>query len=432
MNHIKLPGAYGRNFGSRGKLQDLNGVCDTLQAAMGCGGGNVPIIQEAKMENEINKTNIDLKRGYSVSVSDEKEDVGDKIDVLGNYSKSNYMATQIVNKNGIAPTVRENHGQLTGIVVEDKNINDDAVIIREKPLEREGWHRNAKEVLSVDGLCRTISTQSNNLITKIKEKPSLRIRKLTPTECFRLQGFDDEDLERAKWGKVTTWIEGGSKKASNKFKIVKDKDKINESFTYVSKEVTEDEYNKLQNELVYETDFMDVDIRIESISMSTCLNLLLKYKKEFNVESFMGIDIMLLEEFRSFKQSWYVVIKPDELDYNKSKCFILIVDLKQMMDSKYQMCYLTSMLLDSRVLNPQVNEVRVSGSGKFQYFEDKKTVEFVITTIQVDSIKEVMSNSALYKQAGNSICVPVVQYILKELFKCGVLDDGKPHEFNSY
>ena len=70
-------------------------------------------------------------------------------------------------------------------------------IIREEPLEREGWHRNAKEVLSTEGLCRTLSTQSNNLATKIKEPESLRIRKLTPKECWRLMGFDDEDVEKA-------------------------------------------------------------------------------------------------------------------------------------------------------------------------------------------------------------------------------------------
>ena len=71
-------------------------------------------------------------------------------------------------------------------------------IIREPPLEREGWHRNAKEVLNVNGLCRTLNTQSNNLCTKIKEEPSFRIRKLTPKECYRLMGFDDEAFERAE------------------------------------------------------------------------------------------------------------------------------------------------------------------------------------------------------------------------------------------
>ena len=78
-----------------------------------------------------------------------------------------------------------------------KEVLDNNRIIREEPLEREGWHEYAKEVLSVEGLSRTLSTQSNNLATKIKEPSSLRIRKLTPKECFRLMGFDDEDFEKA-------------------------------------------------------------------------------------------------------------------------------------------------------------------------------------------------------------------------------------------
>lgn len=36
--------AYERNFGSKGKLQDTDGEVQTLQAGMGEGGGNVPII----------------------------------------------------------------------------------------------------------------------------------------------------------------------------------------------------------------------------------------------------------------------------------------------------------------------------------------------------------------------------------------------------
>ena len=46
---------------------------------------------------------------------------GDEIVVLGNYSKSNYNATAIVSVYGVAPTVRENHGQVTGILVNDTN-----------------------------------------------------------------------------------------------------------------------------------------------------------------------------------------------------------------------------------------------------------------------------------------------------------------------
>lgn len=106
----------------------------------------------------------------SITTFEEKEGV---------YEKSNRCYFD----NGIAPT-------LTSSGANEK-------IIREEPLDRPGWHRNAKEVLNVEGVCRTLSTQSNNLLTKIKEPTTLRIRKLTPKECWRLMGFDDEDFEKA-------------------------------------------------------------------------------------------------------------------------------------------------------------------------------------------------------------------------------------------
>ena len=148
-----------------------------------------------------------------------------QINVVGNYSPSNHDASRIVDTNGLAPTVKENHGTVTAvaepIVCEQRKdeglrffkgdyvgtlrtidaCGDKRVIepqiIREEPLERKGWHRHAKEVLSTQGLCRTLAAQSNNLATKIKEPCSLRIRKLTPKECWRLMGFDDEDFEKA-------------------------------------------------------------------------------------------------------------------------------------------------------------------------------------------------------------------------------------------
>jgi len=71
-----------------------------------------------------------------------------KINVVGNYSPSCHDASRIVDINGIAPTVKENHGTVTGILKGD-NMNN------------------------------------------------LRIRKLTPKECWRLMGFDDEDFNKA-------------------------------------------------------------------------------------------------------------------------------------------------------------------------------------------------------------------------------------------
>lgn len=69
-----------------------------------------------------------------------------KIEVIGNYSPPGHEASRIVHPDGLVPTVKENHGTVTATV----------------------------------------------------EPQSLRIRKLTPRECWRLMGFDDEDVINAE------------------------------------------------------------------------------------------------------------------------------------------------------------------------------------------------------------------------------------------
>lgn len=67
-----------------------------------------------------------------------------KIKVEGNYMPSNHETSRVVDTNGIAPTVKENHGTVTGV------------------------------------------------------EQRYRIRKLTPRECWRLMGFSDEDFDKAQ------------------------------------------------------------------------------------------------------------------------------------------------------------------------------------------------------------------------------------------
>ena len=73
-----------------------------------------------------------------------------KIKTVGNYMPSKHEASRIVDSNGIAPTVKENHGTVTAVA-------------------------------------ETFS----------REKECLVIRKLTPLEYWRLMGFDDEDFKAA-------------------------------------------------------------------------------------------------------------------------------------------------------------------------------------------------------------------------------------------
>jgi len=119
----KLPGAYGRDFGSKGKIEDE--ICSTLQAAMGNGGGNVPLVEDKIF------INTNTKQGYEEATN------GDSVNLAYPESKT-----------------------------------------------RRG--RVGKQV------SQTITT--NDTIGVVN---NLRIRKLTPKECWRLMGFSDEDFNKA-------------------------------------------------------------------------------------------------------------------------------------------------------------------------------------------------------------------------------------------
>ena len=183
----------GRMKYHRGTVQ--KGISQTLLTS----GDNVGVVVK-----------VPLKRGYSVEVKEESEDTTE-IDVIGNYSKSNYKATQIVGKGGVAPTVRENHGQVTAII--EKTLFSET---EKKLFTEEG---NIRRYIGSDiidefkeGQMATTTFPNGyghgprvhdesialNTIDRPVVKVDLRIRKLTPKECCRLMGFEDKDYEAMK------------------------------------------------------------------------------------------------------------------------------------------------------------------------------------------------------------------------------------------
>jgi DNA (cytosine-5)-methyltransferase 1 len=106
---------------------------------------------------------------------------------VGNYSPSGHNASSIVSGDGIAPTVMENHGTVTAVIEEPQVINP----LKDKTLY--GWHFE-QQVYDENGITRTIKAGdgSGNIPKVIND---LRIRKLTPKECWRLMGVKDNDFE---------------------------------------------------------------------------------------------------------------------------------------------------------------------------------------------------------------------------------------------
>lgn len=134
--------------------------------------------------------------------------------VLGNYSPSGHNASRIVDNNGIAPTVMENHGTVTATV--DKNLwsqsqmkmitNDGNVkryinsdIVDEfkegqaADISFPNGYNKAKRVHNECPAINGTTTESSFIV-----KNDLRIRKLTPLEVWRLMGFSDNDFDKAE------------------------------------------------------------------------------------------------------------------------------------------------------------------------------------------------------------------------------------------
>lgn len=105
-----------------------------------------------------------------VVVKDEEEQMENDIKIIGNYSPSGHDASRIVDSTGIAPTVKENHGTITAT------------------LDEYNHKVNGPETIGTIQAGYPMQNHGHRLI----ENP-LRIRKLTPTECFRLMAVKDED-----------------------------------------------------------------------------------------------------------------------------------------------------------------------------------------------------------------------------------------------
>lgn len=125
-----------------------------------------------------------------IKVKDVKQVVR-KYGVFDN-NKSKHQAGSVYDENGLSPTLDTMQGGWRQPCIEIKNAT------------KKGY----KEAYEGDGVYTNVSTkrgtvqpQSIQTLTTFQDKGvvmnDLRIRKLTPKECWRLMGFDDEDFEKA-------------------------------------------------------------------------------------------------------------------------------------------------------------------------------------------------------------------------------------------
>lgn len=197
------------------------------------------------------------------SASANEKVIEPSIHVVGNYSPSGHDASRIVDGNGLAPTVKENHGTVTAVVeplaYDEQNgyIRKDGIVgtlttdgsspkHNNRVVEPLVWEQRADDGLRFfkgdyslknidacgdkmivedchvkhfikennknarhqqdllqhhDDICRCLPAGTHgstpHLTKTVVSEVPLRIRKLTPKECWRLMGFDDTDFEKA-------------------------------------------------------------------------------------------------------------------------------------------------------------------------------------------------------------------------------------------
>ena len=125
--------------------------------------------------------------------------VKDEIIVIGNYSPSGHDASRIVHPDEIAPTVKENHGTITATIV-NGDIKPKLVGgIGDKKSNGGTQYYQQDRIYDSESItmAHPANLTSGSYYYQVNTQP-LRIRKLTPKECFRLMGFSDEDFSKAE------------------------------------------------------------------------------------------------------------------------------------------------------------------------------------------------------------------------------------------
>lgn len=246
---------------------------------------------------------------------------------------------------------------------------------------------------------------------------NLRIRKLTPKECWRLMGFDDEDFEKASFKKETSYIEGGLK-CNAKLKIVNEKQRHLDMETYALcttndmldmetptqtkwKKSIENENNEKMQNVNIAIEMLDDMVQKECVAnIIKCgqnITILYTLMEELDQHHMAIIELGKRGKVNIEK---YMKITLEE-NLNPTKLYIISTLIEQIIKSKIYTCI-------TQKANIQGNIVIIEDCVK-----NLKMMK--LSNLKMEYITRLNSDSMLYKQAGNSIVVQCLEGIISNL-----------------
>ena len=186
------------------RVYSTDGISPTLRV-----GGPPPSVEEEAgiiIAGEIPGSNFNGARrvlsvdGVSPTITCEHVGINHpKIEVVGDLNIDGKIesSNRVYDTDGISPTIPAACGEGGGITPKIEVVpleNDDDVAAMHTPGRAEKRQNGPR--FKNDGTSFTLTTQDIDGIAKV-EQGKLRIRYLTPRECWRLQGFDDARIDKA-------------------------------------------------------------------------------------------------------------------------------------------------------------------------------------------------------------------------------------------
>lgn len=250
----------------------------------------------------------------------------------------------------------------------------------------------------------------------LKVATDFRIRKLTPKECWRLMGFDDSDFDKAKYRTEIKYLRGDEKCGAN-LKAVSEKPKPNDMATYVlctTKDLKDMEIlktiKKSSVEMPEQEKMQNVNFVIEKLAEMERLGCAISTTKCID---FMGTHFILMEELDRHTMVIIAAVKKGK--GNTVKYMKITTELNLPATKLYTILTLFVQIIQSKIFTSTTVRANIQGSIAITENSENNFL-MQLSNLKMESIIEQMSNSALYKQAGNSIVVNVLQYIFRNLF----------------
>lgn len=245
-----------------------------------------------------------------------------------------------------------------------------------------------------------------------------RIRRLTSRECWRLMDFTDEQFDKAKYERGTTDLIGGVEKYSARLMAVQEKPKHINTGTYASCIIKDSKDMEILETIMKNHICVESDENIQNVNIVIeRLDGMGRWECATNITKcidFMGMHCILMQE--KGQQVKGIIVSEKQGNTNTEKYMKIITESNLSQDRLYIILILIKLIIVSKIFGSTTQELNITGRiMPIKICENSICLK--ILNLSMEYTNQKTSDSALYKQAGNSIVVGVLEQIMGNLYE---------------